>query len=63
MECYWGSPKNYNHIALKEIRRLDVQWSGDEVSYYDAIKIIANKNGIELPDFVKKVLADRTKNT
>src|ERR1035437_7795559 len=23
MQCYWGSPTNYNHIALKEIRRLD----------------------------------------
>lgn len=61
MECYWGSPENYNHIALKEMRRLDVQWSGDEVKYYDAIKIIADKNDIELPDFVKKMIADKTK--
>jgi hypothetical protein len=61
MECYWGSPEHYNHIALKEIRRLDIQWSDAEVKYYDAIKIIAEQNHVELPDFVKEVIADRTK--
>ena len=61
MECYWGSPENYNHIAMKEVRRLDLQWSGDEVKYYDALKIIANEHKIELPDFIKRVLAEKTK--
>jgi len=59
MECYWGSPEHYNHIATKEIRRLDVQWTGDEVRYYDAICIIAEQNKIELPEFVKKIISDR----
>jgi len=61
LECYWGSPENYNHIALREIRRLDMQWDGDEVKYYDALKIIADKNNIKLPDFIKEILADITK--
>ncbi|MCH8317549.1 MAG: HNH endonuclease [Bacteroidetes bacterium] len=61
MECYWGSPLNYHHIALKELRRLDLQWLGDEVKYYDAIKIIAEQNEIELPDFVKAIIAEKTK--
>jgi 5-methylcytosine-specific restriction endonuclease McrA len=61
MECYWGSPGNYHHIALEEIRRLDLQWNGDEIKYYDAIKIIANQNNIDLPIFIKKVIADKTK--
>lgn len=61
MQCYWGSPTNYNHIALKEIRRLDLHWTHDEVKYYDAIKIVADKNKIELPDFIKKVIADKAK--
>jgi len=58
MHCYWGNPENYNHIATKEIRRLDIQWSSEEVKYYDAIKIIAEQDKIELPDFVKKIIAD-----
>ncbi len=61
MECYWGNPTNYNHIALKSFRRLDLHWTGDEVKYYDAIKVVADQNKIELPDFVKKVIADKTK--
>ncbi len=60
MECYWGSPENYHHIALEEIRRLDLQWAGDEVKYYDAIKIIAEQNKIELPDFVKEIIAEKS---
>lgn len=61
MECYWGNPTNYNHIAMKEIRRLDLHWTGDEVKYYDAIKIIAVQNKIELPSFIKKIIATQTR--
>lgn len=61
MQCYWGSPTDYKHIALKEIRRLDLHWTDDEVKYYDAIKLIAEQNKMELPDFVKTVLADKAK--
>ena len=61
MNCYWGNPKQYNHISLEDVRRLDVQWSGSEVKYYDAIKILADKRNIELPEFVKKVISDKAK--
>lgn len=61
MQCYWGSPTNYNHISLKEIRRLDIHWTGNEVKYYDSIRLIAEQNKIELPDFVKTIIADKTK--
>jgi hypothetical protein len=58
-ECYWGIPENYDHIALKDIRRLDIHWSGEEVKHYDAIKIIADKDKVQLPDFIKKIIAER----
>ena len=61
MQCYWGSPENYNHIAMEQVRRLDLQWDGDEIKYYDALKIIADHNKIELPEFIKQIIADRTK--
>lgn len=60
MTCYWGSPENYNHIALEQVRRLDLQWNGDEVQYYDALKIIADQHGIEVPEFIKQIVASRT---
>lgn len=61
MECYWGNPASYRHIAMKEVRRLDLQWSNDEIKYYDALKKIAEKSKVELPDFVKKILEDKFK--
>jgi hypothetical protein len=56
LKCYWGNPTDYSHIALKDIRRLDLQWEGDEVKDYDALKSIANKNQIELHDFIKQLI-------
>jgi hypothetical protein len=56
-QCYWGNPFDYHHIALQEVRRLDLQWEGKEVKNYDAIKTAANSKNIEMPDFVKHLLA------
>lgn len=56
LQCYWGNPFEYNHIALQEVRRLDLQWEGEEVKNYDAIKIAADSKNIEMPDFVKQLL-------
>ena len=61
LSCYWGMPEKYTHIAGKEIRRMDLQWEGEEVKYYDAIKLIAENNNIELPEFVKKIIVERSK--
>jgi hypothetical protein len=61
MDCYWGNPEHYIHIATNEIRRLDIHWTGDEVKYYDAIRITAEQNKIELPEFVKNLIKDKTK--
>ena len=60
LSCYWGTPENYTHIAGKEMRRMDLQWAGEEVKYYDAIKLIAEKNNIELPEFVKEIIVEKT---
>jgi len=55
--CYWANPTDYVHIALKEIRRLDLQWEGDEIKIYEKLKLYAKKYEIDLPDFVKKIVA------
>jgi len=60
LTCYWGTPENYTHVAGKEMRRMDLQWSGEEIKYYDAIKLIAEKNNVELPEFVKEIIVEKT---
>ena len=55
--CYWANPTEYDHIAMKEIRRLDLQWEGDEVKIYEKLKSYAKKYEVDLPEFVKKIVA------
>lgn len=33
--CYWASPTEYSHIALRLIRRLDITWTEQEVQEYN----------------------------
>ena len=51
--CYWANPQDYNHIALRLIRRLDVTWTEDEVPEYDRLVKLSKYAEMNLPDFVK----------
>jgi len=42
---------------MRQIRRIDLVWQGEEVLQYDKLKADAAKSGEEIPQFVKKVLA------
>jgi len=55
-QCYWGNPVNYLHIALSNIRRLDILWKENEIKNYEKLKNLAEKEKSPLPEFVKKVL-------
>lgn len=41
---------------MREIRRLDILWVGEEVTEYDQLKETAEKVGKETPTYVKNVL-------
>ncbi len=56
--CYWASPLNYVHIALRLIRRIDITWTETEVAQYELLKTLASDANVELPDFVKSALRD-----
>lgn len=56
--CYWAVPDNYLHIALREIRRVDMLWDEDEVEIYEKLKQQSQKNAVPLPDYVKKIIAE-----
>lgn len=55
--CYWASPEDYDHVALRLVRRLDLTWADDEVNTYEAAKNVANLSGKSLRDYVKQLLA------
>lgn len=55
--CYWASPEQYAHIALRQVRRLDVVWTEEEVRVFDKLAEIALKKKVALPDYVKNIIA------
>ena len=54
--CYWAAPEAYKHVALREIRRLDVVWTGEEIKVYEALKQRATMLQTDIPDYVKAAL-------
>lgn len=42
--CYYASPENYEHVAGKQERRLDLVFIGDDIKIYDGIVEYAEKN-------------------
>jgi hypothetical protein len=55
--CYWGNPENYAHIALRDIRRTDILWSGSETQIHDQLKQIAEQENHSLPEYVKRIIS------
>lgn len=56
LKCYWASPENYVHVALREIRRTDILWDESEVELYEKLKASAVQNQFPIPEYVKKVI-------
>ncbi len=54
--CYWANPESYVHVALREIRRIDIFWDEDEIGTYERLKEMAAKSPHTLPVYVKKVV-------
>lgn len=57
-ECYWAFPEAYNHMALRQLRRTDVSWVGEEVAEYDVLKGYAEKNNVAPQDVIKQAIKD-----
>jgi hypothetical protein len=56
LSCYWAYPEDFAHVAMRQIRRLDLVWEGDEVAAYERLKEDAAAYGATLPEFVKEII-------
>lgn len=56
-KCYWASPESYDHVAMKEERRIDITFSSAEVSSYDLLNSKAEKAKVNLQALIKSILA------
>jgi len=54
--CYWAQPEAYEHVTMKDVRRLDMEWVGDETKDYDRYREQAVRSDVTMPDYVKSIL-------
>lgn len=57
--CYWASPDDYTHVAMQDIRRIDIVWVGEEVKDYDRLKAASDELQKDMPTYVKEALKRR----
>ncbi len=56
LSCYWAYPEDYSHVAMRQVRRLDLIWQSKEVEQYEKLKTDAKKSGQTIPEFVKQIV-------
>lgn len=56
--CYWASPETYTHVAMKQERRTDLTWIGDEVDTFELLKQEAAKSKRAVPEQIKFIIAN-----
>lgn len=54
--CYWAYPEDYAHIAMRDIRRIDVVWTEGEVEDYERLKRKTIELQQDIPSYVKEIV-------
>ncbi len=54
--CFWAYPESYTHVAMRQERRLDIVWRGEEVLNFETMKAEAQQLQISLQELVKRAL-------
>jgi len=56
LSCYWAYPENYTHIAMKQVRRIDLMWQGKDTEIYERLKQQTVDLGRDIPEFIKELI-------
>jgi len=59
--CYWASPDNYTHVAMRAARRADILWTGAEVESYEKLKRRTLELQRNIPGYVKEIIEQHLK--
>jgi len=54
--CFWAFTESYTHIAGKDVRRVDIEWQGDEVAVYEDLRRRADGEGSPISAHIKRLL-------
>ena len=55
--CYWATPENYTHVAMRPERRIDIVWIGDEVNAFERVKNEGAKYSRSVAEQIKAMLS------
>lgn len=50
--CFWAFPEGYDHIAMEQIRRVDLTWQGPDVEVYDRLRGLAERRGMTTSEYL-----------
>ncbi|MEH2308896.1 HNH endonuclease [Nostoc sp.] len=56
LSCYWAYPESYTHVAMQQVRRIDLMWQGDNIESYEKLKQQAVRLNKEIPEFIKEII-------
>lgn len=55
-QCFWAYPENYTHIAMEQVRRLDLEWRGEDTNLFDRLRETAQQKGETIQSLAKQIL-------
>jgi hypothetical protein len=56
LSCYWAYPENYVHTAMRQIRRIDLMWEGEDIEMYERLEQRAVSLGQEISELIKDII-------
>ncbi|MBF0404908.1 MAG: HNH endonuclease [Nitrospirae bacterium] len=56
LSCYWAYPQDYAHIAMQQVRRVDLIWQNKEIEQYERLKTNASVSSQTIPEFIKEII-------
>ncbi|MBE2240568.1 MAG: HNH endonuclease [Caldilineaceae bacterium] len=54
--CYWAYPEDYDHVAMRQARRTDILWTGDEILVYERLKQRTMELQKGIPAYIKEII-------
>ncbi|MBU2054188.1 MAG: HNH endonuclease [Proteobacteria bacterium] len=54
--CYWAYPEDYDHVAMRQARRVDIMWTGAEISVYDRLRRRTMELQKDIPQYIKEII-------
>ncbi len=56
LSCYWAYPEKYFHVAMQQVRRVDLIWQGKEIEQYEKLKTDAKESNKTVPEYIKQII-------